>query len=355
MARNNRTDIAASWRRSERVGLRRDRFDLPYHRAVSADARLRRATDAVLETLARDLDGTGISALVADHRGDVIGRWADRAAETALDDLQIAVGYRWSEDHAGTNGIGTVLAERRPVTVHGREHFMDALATMACSAAPVVDARTGRSAGAAVLASHVRDSHALMAPLAQRAAREIEVRLLSDRSPDDHALLERFVQARLQSRGALVAVTERRMMTNAAAARLVTSEDHAPLWQEAAKAIATGRPSVFELVSEGGTPLVARCEPVDDGSTTVGALVRLERARPAEAARGREDRSYSGWQSLTAAELGVAQLLATGITKREAAARLYLSPHTVDFHLRQIYRKLDITSRVELARLAVQH
>jgi DNA-binding CsgD family transcriptional regulator len=60
-----------------------------------------------------------------------------------------------------------------------------------------------------------------------------------------------------------------------------------------------------------------------------------------------------GWDSLTAAELGVAEIIAEGATNREAAARLYLSRHTVDFHLRQIFRKLGVASRVELTRLVL--
>ena len=53
---------------------------------------------------------------------------------------------------------------------------------------------------------------------------------------------------------------------------------------------------------------------------------------------------------LTPAELQIAQLLAEGRTTREAAAALFLSPKTVEYHLRHVYTKLDITSRAELAR-----
>ena len=58
-----------------------------------------------------------------------------------------------------------------------------------------------------------------------------------------------------------------------------------------------------------------------------------------------------GWDSLTEAENSVAELVAAGLTNREVAARLFLSPHTVDSHLRHIFRKLDINSRVDLVRM----
>jgi DNA-binding NarL/FixJ family response regulator len=47
--------------------------------------------------------------------------------------------------------------------------------------------------------------------------------------------------------------------------------------------------------------------------------------------------------------------VATGLTNQEVAARLYLSRHTIDFHLRAIYSKLGIDSRVKLARLVSEH
>ncbi|WP_399896197.1 LuxR C-terminal-related transcriptional regulator [Streptomyces sp. BBFR51] len=58
-----------------------------------------------------------------------------------------------------------------------------------------------------------------------------------------------------------------------------------------------------------------------------------------------------GWRGLSRSELGVARLIAHGATNREAAQRLFLSPHTVNTHLRHVFEKLGIRSRVQLARL----
>jgi DNA-binding CsgD family transcriptional regulator len=61
------------------------------------------------------------------------------------------------------------------------------------------------------------------------------------------------------------------------------------------------------------------------------------------------------WWALTDAELRVAELVAGGLTNRNIADYLNLSPHTVDAHLKHIYTKLDIHSRVELTVLALEH
>lgn len=55
-------------------------------------------------------------------------------------------------------------------------------------------------------------------------------------------------------------------------------------------------------------------------------------------------------RSLTPQELQVALAVAHGATNREAAAALFLSPKTVEFHLGNIYRKLGVRSRTELVR-----
>jgi DNA-binding CsgD family transcriptional regulator len=67
-----------------------------------------------------------------------------------------------------------------------------------------------------------------------------------------------------------------------------------------------------------------------------------------------EDRPTFGWDSLTDTERRIADLVAHGLSNRQVASRVFLSPHTVAFHLRHVFWKLGISSRVQLARMAAE-
>jgi len=63
-------------------------------------------------------------------------------------------------------------------------------------------------------------------------------------------------------------------------------------------------------------------------------------------------RPATGWEALTSAEAAIAQLASEGKTNREIAETLFISPHTVNSHLRHIFDKLGVNSRVSLTRMA---
>lgn len=65
-------------------------------------------------------------------------------------------------------------------------------------------------------------------------------------------------------------------------------------------------------------------------------------------------RPVTGWDSLTETERAVSGLVAQGLNNAQIASQMYVSVHTVASHLRQIFRKLDISKRVELARIVIQ-
>ena len=74
-------------------------------------------------------------------------------------------------------------------------------------------------------------------------------------------------------------------------------------------------------------------------------MARAELAATGETARRRDVTTLN---DLTPQELQIALSLAAGRTTRETAAALFLSPKTIEYHLRNVYRKLSIGSRSEL-------
>jgi DNA-binding CsgD family transcriptional regulator len=88
----------------------------------------------------------------------------------------------------------------------------------------------------------------------------------------------------------------------------------------------------------------------------MGARGFAERAQVELEATGEiaHKRSVETSQTLTPQEAQVARLVANGGTNRDVAAQLFISPATVDYHLRKVYQKLDITSRTQLARTIVR-
>ncbi|SDJ38317.1 helix-turn-helix transcriptional regulator [Nonomuraea jiangxiensis] len=130
------------------------------------------------------------------------------------------------------------------------------------------------------------------------------------------------------------------MFVNSAAAGLLSSADRTLLWEWAGRLLSTA--SRHGRLTLPSVTLTGRCEGVYDDHVLTGAVIWLD-TRPADPG--------PAWSRLTDSERTVAEHVARGLTNRETAALLFISPHTVDYHLRQVFRKFQVRSRVELARL----
>jgi len=98
--------------------------------------------------------------------------------------------------------------------------------------------------------------------------------------------------------------------------------------------------------------LRAACELFDRLGLPVWAgLARTELRATGETARKRNPGTTG---QLTPQESQIVRIVAEGATNREVAAQLFLSPRTVDYHLRKVFAKLDVSSRVELIKLAAR-
>ena len=75
------------------------------------------------------------------------------------------------------------------------------------------------------------------------------------------------------------------------------------------------------------------------------------RARTPRNRRAVAPRDPSTIDQLTPQELQIAGLVAAGLTNRQIAGQLYLSPRTIDYHLHKVFIKLGLASRIELVRI----
>jgi predicted ATPase/DNA-binding CsgD family transcriptional regulator len=85
------------------------------------------------------------------------------------------------------------------------------------------------------------------------------------------------------------------------------------------------------------------------------ALSTDEAIAYAQRGRGQRKRPASGWASLTPTEQDVVRLLSEGLANNDIAARLFVSPRTVQTHLTHVYSKLGLSSRVQLVQEAARH
>ncbi|WP_369696814.1 GAF domain-containing protein [Streptomyces sp. XD-27] len=186
LAAHTRPVIAESWSRSLDHGIDPDGGRSA--RPLSADRVAHRRHGSPLAELMPHLreglrpltDDERHVMVVTDVQGCVLWQEGSRAVRRSAERLDLAEGAFWAEESTGTNGIGTSLVTRRPLQVLADEHFVHALRTLACAAAPLHDPRDGRLLGVVNVTGPAGIAHpstlALVAAVARVAEGELRAR-----------------------------------------------------------------------------------------------------------------------------------------------------------------------------------
>ena len=95
--------------------------------------------DAEMAHLYHQLAGSGYSIILTDRDGVLLDYYGDLSFRNAAFRTGLVLGAVWSEEHGGTNGMGTCLFERAPLIIHRDQHFFSRNTGLTCCAAPIFD------------------------------------------------------------------------------------------------------------------------------------------------------------------------------------------------------------------------
>ena len=128
---------------------------------------------AEMHTLHQQIAGSNFMIAFATAEGLLLDSISDSSFSDASDAACIRAGSIWTESICGTNGLGTAAYLKRPIVVHGREHFFARYNNLTCVAAPIF-APDGEVAGILDASSDCMSRQAHTQALVAMAATQIE-------------------------------------------------------------------------------------------------------------------------------------------------------------------------------------
>jgi len=350
--------LRGSWQRSaERYHIERGSRQAPSILSAQELSVSRAPVDELIAIAAQENDRlfaavgkVGYALLFTTRDGVVVDVRGDAARIQQFKYWGIWQGGVWAESVEGTNGIGTCIAEKAPVTVHCGYHFRARHATLSCCGAPVLDPNQNLVAVVDVSsydAEISQHSRALAFALTVEAARSIEERLFR------HVHRRAWVLSALapmRSQPMLLAIDDEQVVGADRHARAALDIDD----QKLAAGLSLWHlfhrsPSLFALKSGDSmakltrlgesapwhavvTPPLARCAPLD-------LHPRMRRSGDIP--------PPSGTPALTARERAILELVAQGQSNKEIGRTLVISPETVKTHLENVYCKLAVERRAQ--------
>jgi len=268
-------ELLKSWQRSkDAIGLPANIRDVPQVAEEMLDAHVLDMLEAPLARLSDDLADTGLGLLLADARGRILQRWShDRIAKVHLDRLGTVRGAVLAEDVVGTNGVGSVAATGQRVQIVGNEHFADFYSNAVCTGAPVRHPISGKLLAVVTISSGISESTALLRPLVNSVALQLEQQVLDVEQPASRRVYEEFLRALRAQNGPVIAFGPHGLVMHSRGAGRLSSSDVSLLEQHCGDRQRTGR---FSLELSNGTVEVQMTALGEDA----GIVAVLNRERP---------------------------------------------------------------------------
>jgi transcriptional regulator of acetoin/glycerol metabolism/AraC-like DNA-binding protein len=185
-------EVSTSWQRSaNKHGVDPDSSEAPRILTSHEIKQLQEPLDELIVSAQEEIDRlyklvreAGYTLLFCDTGGVAVEHRGDETDASRFKYWGTWLGGVWSEAIEGTNGIGTCIAEERPVTVHRGQHFRSRHTGLSCSTAPVFDVDGSLMAVLDVSAIDPERSeraHALTGALTANSARAIEEQFFRER------------------------------------------------------------------------------------------------------------------------------------------------------------------------------
>ena len=175
--------VSRSWSRVLSLGLDPTRANARDPLPWAEVERRRRASplalvvDEIRAVLTSVADASRFIVVVTDADGTILWREGSAGVLRRADALGFTEGATWTEDHVGTNAIGTALAEQAPVQLFSAEHFEEGQHPWYCTASPVHDPRTGALLGIVDVSGPALTLHPALVALVDTATKLAEARL----------------------------------------------------------------------------------------------------------------------------------------------------------------------------------
>lgn len=173
--------VRASWVRASASGVRPERYLPPVALTDVETVRHDHPLACVWPTIQHALRGVltepGHLLFVSDANGNLLWAAGDKQSLRSAERVHLVPGACWSEDTAGTSGVGTALQLRRPFQVYGAEHYLSVATSYTCSAAPIRDPATGQPLGTVDITCGMGSPRRLLLSLVVTAAGLAEAQL----------------------------------------------------------------------------------------------------------------------------------------------------------------------------------